>query len=287
LPAGWTLSGTVGVTTSSNNPSPLEGYDMAGIPIVVRHQGATMRNLITGNNGAYSSTQGSHIRLGNSNGQDWSFFTIEDCLMIGGGNAITDAPSAVAIYSTHTAPADFRFGVIRRNFISGFRGDCIEMNAAGDLLIEDLYLGPSGWKPSALVDRIWPHADWMTLGNAENAAGPITIRRVFIEAPQRTGVFGRTSYLNRASASTVDMSIDRSIMIGASDWGMIAGDSEATDNSAFQYPFGGGATAGAYAITNSALDRHPTRTWVHPSATAPGTFTGNLTWADGSAAALP
>jgi hypothetical protein len=288
LPTGWLWSQpNIGVTTTQNNPAPLEGWDLNGVPIVIRHRGATIRNCITGNNGTYSSTAGSHIRLGNSDGQDWSFFTLENLRMIGGGNETTDAPGVVAIYSTHTAPADFRFGIIRDVFIDGFRGDPIEINVAGDLLIERVYLGRCGWKPSAISDRVWPHVDWLSLGNRGNAAGPITIREIFIEAAQRPGIFGRTSYLARASVNTVNMTVDRIVAIGAGDWGTVPGDSEATANSAFNYPFGGGATAGNLSITNSALDKHPSRTWFHPLALQPNTWTGNLTWADGSAAVLP
>jgi hypothetical protein len=288
LPTGWGFSTALGVFTTQHNPARLEGWDLEGAPIRPRHRGWAAVNCITGNNGSYTSTPGAHIYIGAGTTDDCRFGLIKACRMEGGGNETTDAPGVVAIYSTHLFTGPFGFLTVEDNWIANFRGDLIELNRTGDLLIQRNYLGPSGWKPSAIIDRIWPHGDWISIGNGGVAAGAVNIRENFVDAPHREGIYGRTSILNRASGSTLDFNLDRNIGLGAGDWGAaVPGDSEATNNRAWNYPFGGGATAGNLSITNSALDKHPSRTWFHPSALQPNTWTGNLTWADGSAAVLP
>lgn len=176
-PAGWALSSVYGLTTIAHNPTSLEGYDTNGRGIVIRHNGATVRDNKVWNNGTWNNgLDKSGVRIGD--GQSVLDPVIEYNEIDGLGE--TQAPTAFSNISQHgSTTASYVGTIIRGNYCHGSGGDSINVEEAG-ALIEWNRVEVGGWR------RIGAHWDGIQCNQTNPNVGVTTIRNnLVVGAPGR------------------------------------------------------------------------------------------------------
>jgi hypothetical protein len=283
-PSGWTLSSTLGLTTTADDPAPLTGYQTNGRPIILRHaRPIVTQNKIT-NDGSYPTAAGYGIGIGNG-AQNLDGVVISYNEIDGQGSPSQNGTISNGILSrtdlTYTTGPR-----INNNYFHGLAGDGMQI-FMGDAQIEYNRLEKGGYNPLA-------HYDPITYGN--NKAGTTSyIRYNYINSDWETNVWGRTAYIGFGVASWSPTGIvhcTHNICKGYLQWG----DPPRGDNleKAF-YPISAidATPDDVIFFENNLIERHDSSwAWVHISSDGNGgaafaSFSGNRDYSDGSPITWP